>query len=50
MADVKKVSFQNSVSWAGSNFSYVPGDVLSLEEEIAKARQDAGLGKIIKDK
>lgn len=50
MADAKKVSFQNSVSWAGNNFSYAPGDVLLLDEDIAKARQDAGLGKIVKDK
>lgn len=50
MADVKKVSFQNSVSWAGDNFSLAPGDIIELDEATASARQEAGLGKIVKGK
>ncbi len=50
MAESKKVRFHNSVSWAGVNFSYAPGDVLDLDEVTAKARQDAGLGAIVKEK
>lgn len=48
MADEKVVQFKNGVSWAGDNFSYVPGDVISLPLAIAQARQEAGLGSIVK--
>ena len=48
MADEKTVQFKNGVSWAGDNFSYAPGDVISLPAAIAKAREDAGLGTIVK--
>lgn len=50
MADTKTVKFKNGVSWAGENFSYIPGDIIDLPEETAKARQDAGLGTVLKDK
>lgn len=50
MADEKTVQFKNGVSWAGSNFSYVPGDIVELPEATAQARQDAGLGSIVKSK
>lgn len=50
MSDEKSVSFKTSVSWAGERFSLVPGDVIELPESIAKARQQAGLGSIVKDK
>lgn len=50
MTDEKKVQFRTSVSWAGERFSLAPGDQIELPESIAKARQDAGLGSIAKDK
>lgn len=50
MAEQKIVKFKTSQSWAGDRFSYVPGDICDLPEEIAKARQDADLGTIVKDK
>lgn len=50
MADEKKVQFKTSVSWAGERFSLVPGDQIELPEATAKARQDAGLGSIVKEK
>lgn len=50
MADDKKVQFRTAVSWAGERFSLVPGDIIELPESTAKARQDAGLGSIVKDK
>lgn len=50
MADEKQVEFKTSVSWAGERFSYIPGDVLPLSESTAKAREQAGLGTIVKGK
>jgi|CXWL01.1.fsa_nt_gi hypothetical protein len=44
----KMTQFKNGVSWAGENFSYAPGDVISLKESIARAREEAGLGTCIK--
>ncbi len=46
----KMVPFKNGVSWAGSNFSHAPGDVVELPEATAQARQEAGLGTIVKGK
>ena len=45
----KLVSFKTSVSWCGERFNYVPGDVVQLDESIAKAREAGGVGTIIKD-
>lgn len=50
MADEKKVQFKTSVSWAGDRFSLAPGDQIELSESTARARQDAGLGNIVKEK
>jgi hypothetical protein len=42
------VQFQNGVSWAGEGFSYIPGDIVALPESIARAREEAGMGKVVK--
>jgi hypothetical protein len=34
---------KNLVAWAGDRFSYEPGDVIEMPEEIALPRIDAGL-------
>lgn len=44
----KTVLFKNGVSWAGENFSHAPGEVISLPLSIATAREEAGLGSIVK--
>lgn len=33
----------NTVSWAGHDFSFSPGDTIDLPDEIALARIEAGL-------
>ena len=44
-----KTLFLSSVSWAGNNFSVMPGETIDwLPLEIAEARELAGLGTIIK--
>lgn len=41
--------FTSSVSWAGNNFSVLPGETIDwLPRDIAEARELAGLGTIIK--
>lgn len=50
MADDKCVEFKNGVSWSGERFNYGPGDLVSLPEATAKAREAAGLGVIVKGK
>ena len=50
----KRVKFRNGVSWGGTDaqgveFNYIPRQIIELDEVIAKARQDAGLGTIVKD-
>lgn len=34
---------KNLVPWAGERFSYNPGDVIDMPEDMAKARIEAGL-------
>lgn len=41
------VRFETTISWAGDNFSCVPGDVLDLPEDVARAREAAGLGRVV---
>ena len=41
------VDVENHVSWAGENFSHVPGQKIQLPIEIAEARQEAGLCTIL---
>lgn len=41
------VDCENHVSWAGEYFSYLPGEIISLPESVAKARQEAGLLAIV---
>lgn len=45
----KQVRFKTNCSWAGERFSYVPGQEIAIDEDIARARQDAGLGEITGD-
>lgn len=33
----------NLVAWAGADFSYLPGEVLELPDEVATARIEAGV-------
>lgn len=47
--DKKLVSFKTSVSWCGDRFNHAPGDVVQLEESVAKAREAGGVGTIVKD-
>lgn len=61
--EIKKgeVRFRNGVSWAGDDerdgdgkiirrgFSYMPGQIIVLSEEVALAREEAGLGQILED-
>jgi hypothetical protein len=35
----------NTDSWAGETFSYRPGEVIELPDEIAEARIEAGLAR-----
>jgi predicted phage tail protein len=37
----------NLVSWAGENFSYIPGDVVEIDDEIGAARIEAGLASAV---
>lgn len=37
----------NLVSWAGDDFSSVPGDVIDLPDTVAVARVNAGLAALI---
>ena len=41
------VRFENGVSWSGEEFSYAPGQIVTLPLDIAQARQDAELGMIV---
>jgi|CXWL01.1.fsa_nt_gi hypothetical protein len=45
--EVPTVRFENSVSWAGDNFSYIAGDVLELPKPVALARAEAGMGRML---
>jgi len=45
--DERFVTCENFVSWAGEYFSYLPGEVISLPENVALARQAAGLLSIV---
>jgi hypothetical protein len=45
--EVKTVKFKTSVSWAGHNFSYAPGDIVELPEDVAHARAKGGAGTIV---
>ena len=47
--DAATVRFENSVSWAGDNFSYIAGDVLELPKSVALARAEAGMGRILEE-
>ena len=41
--------FTSSVSWAGNNFSVLPGETIDwLSRDIAEARESAGLGTVIR--
>lgn len=44
------VDFLNGVSWSGERFSFIAGDIIQVPEATAKARQEAGLGSIVKEK
>lgn len=37
---------ENLVSWAGLDFSYVGGEILDLDDEVAEARIAAGLARL----
>jgi len=41
------VTCENFVSWAGEFFSFLPGEIISLPESVATARQAAGLLSIV---
>lgn len=47
---IQTVQFKNTESWAGENFSYAPGEIISLPEATALARQEAGMGTIVEQK
>ena len=35
----------NLPAWAGADFSYAPGEVITLPDDVAQARIDAGLAE-----
>lgn len=44
------VKFLNFVPWAGLMFCYTPNQIVEIDEDIATAREAAGLGRVVKDK
>lgn len=40
---------RNLISWAGPDFSFLPGDIIDLDDETATARIAAGLAELPKD-
>lgn len=49
-AELGLVSFRTAVSWAGERFSWIPGQVVQIDEATAKDRQAAGLGEIVEER